>query len=309
MRDPSPRGAPICLTWLVGAIAALAAVPALAKDVPRLSGRVNDTAQMIPPEVRDRLERRLAAFEHDTGAQIAVLTVASLDGEVLADYVIKVAQTWKLGRKGVDDGVLLLVARDDRKLRFEVGYGLEAKLTDLLCRRIEDNVILPAFRDGDFGRGIEAGVEAILGTIQGKDAIPARPRSAVEQFASDHARWLMIGSFFFVVGLFSVMAVFVAGRVSWGIFVILIPFWIAFPLVFFGLPGLSAIAAWLIGFPIARHLLHGTTAGKRFLAAHPQLTKVSVSSGDSGSDGGWSSDGGFSGSGGSFGGGGASGSW
>ena len=129
---------------------------------------------MIPAEVRERLEGKLAAFEKETGAQVAVLTIDTLGGDVLEDYSLKVAQTWKLGRKGVDDGVLLLIVKDDRKLRIEVGYGLEGKLTDAQCGRILDDVVRPEFRNGDFGRGVEAGVDAIIGMIQGKDTIPSR---------------------------------------------------------------------------------------------------------------------------------------
>ncbi|HQT96131.1 MAG TPA: TPM domain-containing protein, partial [Thermoanaerobaculaceae bacterium] len=108
-------------------VAALLATPlAAAVEVPFLSGHVNDTAAMIPAGVREQIETKLAAFEKTTGAQVVVLTVPSLNGEPIEDYSIKVAQTWKLGRKGVDDGVLFLVARDDRRMRIEVGYGLEA---------------------------------------------------------------------------------------------------------------------------------------------------------------------------------------
>jgi uncharacterized protein len=293
------------------AAAVLATAPSLlAKDVPYLSGHVNDTAGMIPGAVRDRIEATLAAFEKQTGAQVAVLTVGSLDGEVLEDYSLKVAQTWKLGRKGVDDGVLLLIAKGDRKMRIEVGYGLEGKLTDAQSRRILDDVVRPPFRNGDFGRGVEAGVEAITGTIQGKDVIPAQAPSRAKQFSSNPIgiQLMAVGIFVLVIGVFSLLALLSKGAQSWFLYVFLMPFWAAFPLVFFGAAGLLAILAWVIGFPIAKYWLRKTPGGKSFLATHPGLVAFAASGGHSGSGHGWSS-GGFSGGGGSFGGGGASGGW
>ncbi len=134
----------------------LVATAAPTLEVPFLSGRVNDYAELIPPETEERIAAKLEAFEGSTGAQLAVLTVPSLGDEVLEEYSLRVAETWGLGREEQDDGVLLLVARDDRKMRIEVGYGLEARLTDAQCGRILRNVLRPAFREGDFGGGIEA---------------------------------------------------------------------------------------------------------------------------------------------------------
>jgi uncharacterized protein len=134
---------------------------------------VNDEARMIQPAARDRLEQKLRDLEGRTGAQVAVLTVESLEDESLETYSVRVAQTWKLGRKGVDDGVLFLVAKRERKMRIEVGYGLEARLTDLQSRRILDDVVRPRFKQGAFDEGVEAGVDAIIGTIEGKEMVPA----------------------------------------------------------------------------------------------------------------------------------------
>jgi len=293
------------------AAALLAAAAAVAaRDVPYLSGRVNDTAGMIPAEVRDRLESKLAAFEKETGAQVAVLTIDSLDGEVLEDYSLKVAQTWKLGHKGADDGVLLLVAKGDRKMRIEVGYGLEGKLTDAQCRRILDDVVRPAFRNGDFGRGIETGVDAITGTIQGKDVIPARSLAAGRRASEVPLGARVLGSLIFtvVIGVFSILALMSKGCQSWFLYVFLMPFYAAFPLALWGALGAVLIPIWVIGFPIAKYWLRKTPAGKSFLKEHPGLVAFAASSGHSSSGHGWSS-GGFSGGGGSFGGGGASGGW
>ena len=134
--------------WLI-----LQASLALALEVPYLGGRINDTAGLLDSGTRERLEAKLAGFEAETGAQVVVLTIPSLEGEVLEQYSLRVAQTWGLGRKGVDDGVLVLIASGDRKMRIEVGYGLEAQLTDLQAGRILDSVMAPRFRGGDFSGG------------------------------------------------------------------------------------------------------------------------------------------------------------
>ncbi|OYV92999.1 MAG: hypothetical protein B7Z68_09230 [Acidobacteria bacterium 21-70-11] len=292
-------------------VAALLATPlAAAVEVPFLSGHVNDTAAMIPAGVREQIETKLAAFEKTKGAQVVVLTVPSLNGEPIEDYSIKVAQTWKLGRKGVDDGVLFLVARDDRRMRIEVGYGLEAKLTDAQCGRILDDVVRPAFRSGDFGGGVEAGVEAITGTIEGKAVIPAPPPLRPRSLAAAPLPVRLFGTLMFVVviGVFSAVALFGKGCMSWFLYVFLMPFYAAFPAGLWGAPGALAIPLWVLGFPLAKLVLAKTGAGKSFMAAHPGIVTFATSSGRSGSGGGFSG-GGFSGGGGSFGGGGSSGSW
>ncbi len=293
------------------AAALLAAAPlAAAVEVPYLSGHVNDTAAMIPAGARERIEGKLAAFEKATGAQIAVLTVPTLNGEPIEDYSLKVAQAWKLGRKGVDDGVLFLVARDDRRMRIEVGYGLEAKLTDAQSRRILDDVVRPAFRNGDFGGGIDAGVDAITGTIEGKAIIPASSPLPPRRIADVPLPVRLFGTLIFVIviGVFSAVALFGKGCMSWFLYVFLMPFYAAFPAALWGAPGALAIPLWLLGFPVAKLVLGKTGAGRSFMTAHPGLVAFAASSGHSGSGGGWSG-GGFSGGGGSFGGGGSSGSW
>ncbi len=152
---------PVCL-WAQGE-----------REVPFLSGRVVDQAGMLDPATITRIENRLAAFERRTGAQVVVLTVPDLDDEPIEDYSMRVVETWKLGTEEQDNGVLLLVAQQERRLRIEVGHGLEGSLTDAYSRRILDNVITPSFRQGDFPGGIEAGVDAILATIEGDpNAIP-----------------------------------------------------------------------------------------------------------------------------------------
>jgi uncharacterized protein len=164
---------------------------ALALDVPPLRGRVNDYAGLIPADRALALEQRLARFEHDTGHQIVVLTIPSLKGESLEDFSIRVADAWKIGKKGFDNGAILLIARDDRKLRIEVGYGLEGVMPDAIASRIIREVITPSFRSGDFAGGIEAGVDAILKVTQG-EKLPERARPASGPAASRGASIMTI---------------------------------------------------------------------------------------------------------------------
>ena len=303
------------VAWLAlaAAVVTLAPPSAAALEVPFLAGRVNDTADLIPAETEQRIDGKLAALEETTGAQMAVLTIPSLDGEVLEEYSLKVAETWQLGRAEQDDGLLLLVARDDRKMRLEVGYGLEAQLIDAQSGRILNNILRPAFRNGDFGGGIEAGVDAVIGTLQGEDVIPPdTPASPASGFTDAPVLFmvLFLGIFLIVVGTFSTVALFSTGCQSWFLWLFLTPFWSAFPMVVHPKAGLICGVAWFVGCPIVKLLLGKTDLGKRFLDAHPTLTTFGTSGGGwSSGGGGWSSGGGFSGGGGSFGGGGASSSW
>ena len=150
----------------------LGAVCIHAQEVPFLTGRVVDLADLLSPTDAAALEARLAAFEDDVGSQLVVLTVPSLDGAPIEDYAIRVAEAWKLGREGIDDGVLLLIARDERRMRLEVGYGLEGSLTDARARRILDHVITPRFRAGDFAGGVRDGMDAVMATIRGETPAP-----------------------------------------------------------------------------------------------------------------------------------------
>ncbi|HEY4491658.1 MAG TPA: TPM domain-containing protein, partial [Acidobacteriota bacterium] len=141
---------------------------AVALEVPQLRGRVNDLADILPSDRARLLEERLAAFEKETGHQIAVLTIPSLEGDPLEDFSIRVAESWKIGQKGFDNGAILLVAQKERKLRIEVGYGLEGVLPDAIANRIIREVIVPRLRENDYAGGIEAGVNAILQVTKGE---------------------------------------------------------------------------------------------------------------------------------------------
>src|SRR5262249_39919291 len=201
-----------------------------ALDVPFLSAGVNDLAGALSPAARERLEATLRDLETRTGAQVAVLVIPSLEGESLEAYSVRVAQTWKLGRKGVDDGVLFLVARNDRKMRIEVGYGLEPKLTDALTRAILDERVRPRFRANDFDGGVEAGVQAIAAAIEGKSLAPGpASRSHGRQRADWSGRLFMGALFTLVVGIHSLVAILTPTGMGWFLYVFLMPFYATFP--------------------------------------------------------------------------------
>jgi uncharacterized protein len=304
-------GRPFPLLLLTG-LALLLAAPAArgAKEVPFLAARVNDVADIVLPPVRERVETKLRDLEGRTGAQVAVLTVDGLEGDPIEDYAVRVFKTWKLGRKDVNDGVLFVVARQERRMRIEVGYGLEDRLTDARSRQILDDIVRPHFRDGNFGAGIEAGVDAIAATIEGAP-LPRPRRDRARQFGSLAGLLFFSAMFTVIIGTFSVIALLTPGGAGWFLYLFLTPFYATFPSIVlppFG--GAIAAGAWLILFPILRRILH-SPGGKRFRERHGWV--VSPSAGGSG--GRWSSGsssgggGGFSGGGGSSGGGGASSSW
>jgi uncharacterized protein len=260
----------LLLTWLGGAVGR-------AKEVPYLTGRVNDYAEMINEAGEERIDSRLRSFEEATGAQVAVLTIESLDGDPLEDFSLRVVETWELGRKGVDDGVLLLVARDDRKMRIEVGYGLEGRLT-----------------------------------LEGEEVIPEEAPTPIEINVPERfARFGMFLFFLFMVGIFAFTALFSEGCSSWFLYLFLTPFFFAFPAALLRpAAGLWFGFGWLILFPLFKLWMSKSTSGRRFVKRHPKWTSFPTSGGwGGGSGGGGFSGGGFSGGGGSFGGGGASSSW
>lgn len=141
---------------------------AFAFDVPPVQGYVNDFAGLLTPSSRNQIESFLRNFEASDSTQIVVVTVPNLQGEPVEMVALKFAETWKIGQKGKDNGALLLIGKEDRKMRIEVGRGLEGKLTDLLAGRIVDNEISPRFKQGDFEGGIAAGVSAIAQSVRGE---------------------------------------------------------------------------------------------------------------------------------------------
>ena len=152
------------------------AVNATALEVPRLKGHVNDYAAMLGTASTRQLEAVLTEFEQKESTQIVLLTVLSLQGDSLEDFSIRVAEAWKVGQPKLDNGAILLIAKNDRKIRIEVGYGLEGRLTDLLAGRIIRNVIAPHFKSGQFDQGITAGVAAMIDAVRGEYTATDAPR-------------------------------------------------------------------------------------------------------------------------------------
>jgi uncharacterized protein len=148
-----------------------APAPAFALAVPPLTAHVNDEADMLSPSAEKALEQKLTAYEQRTQQQFALLTVDSLDGDALEDFSIRVVEAWKLGRKGKDDGLLLLVVKRDRKLRIEVGYGLEGDVTDAFSARVIRNVLTPALRAGKAEQGIDRAFDVLMQKASG-EAVP-----------------------------------------------------------------------------------------------------------------------------------------
>lgn len=248
--------------------------------VPELTRRVTDLTATLSADQVTSLENTLATFETQKGSQIAVLIVPTTQPEDIAQFGIRVAERWKIGRAKEDDGVILLVAKDDRKLRLEVGYGLEGAIPDAIAKRVIAETITPYFKAGDFYGGIDAGVQQVMRLIEGESLPP--PADSSYSVDSDSFLTLVFGGIIAGWVLGFMMSRPVAGMVA-------------------GL-GSGAIGTIILGFtPVLLFII--------------LFVFIGVASGSS-RGGGWSSGGGGTGGGGSwggggggFGGGGASGSW
>ncbi len=259
--------------------------------IPSLEHRITDLTGTLTPDQRNTLEAKLQALENSKGSQVAVLIVPTTEPEAIEQYSIRVVDAWKLGRKRIDDGVLLLVAKDDRTLRIEVGRGLEGSLTDALSRRIIDEIIVPHFREGNFYAGIEAGLNAISIVVQG-EPLPLPPPG----FNSGGEDPAILGVISFFVG--SQLGNGLATLISRGIAAVITG--LAGGILVYGLTAASVsfISPILVGLLVGALL---------FLSV---LFKIVTPSGSSRSSGSSSrSGGGFSGGGGGFSGGGSSGRW
>jgi len=287
------------------------------RAVPPLWGHsVHDEAHVLSASAIDALEVILKQHEDSTSNQIAVLIIPSLDGEVLEEFALRVAHDeWKLGQKDKDNGVLLLIAVEDRKMRIEVGEGLEGVLPDAISSRIIRNEIAPHFRSQNYEQGVTAGVEAIIQAIGG-EYTQDQETSGLGDISAELS-WkekLLIGAFVFgILGIFTFLGLMIPGCGGWALYAFLVPFYATFPMAIFGVDGgLYVLGTYLISFPLLKFILGKTAWGK--LMSKKMATTGSGSGTSSGwssgrSSGGWSSGGGFSGGGGSFGGGGSSGSW
>lgn len=275
----------------------------LALDVPPPSGRVVDLAHVLPPATTAQLSETLQAHEAKTSNQVAVLIVPSLADEPLFDFSHRVATTWKLGAKGTDNGVLLLIAIKERKIRLEVGYGLEGVLTDARSAQIIRNEIAPKFRAGDVPAGVTAGVLAVLHTIEGTYKAPEQPtafRSDSEVITNTIVA-VILGS---IIGLFFSRAHRAVGPVVGGGLSFLVAPWV--------MPALIA-GAVSVGLISLMSGMGPAVGGRRRVSGGPFAdTWFSTRHGGWGSGGlgdSFGGSGGFSGGGGDFGGGGASGDW
>jgi uncharacterized protein len=289
------------MCWAVAAFADVA--------VPPLTGRVVDQTGTLSSGDIASLTQTLKNLELRKGSQVAVLIVPTTQPETIEQFSIRVAEAWKIGRKKVDDGALLVVAKDDRKLRIEVGYGLEGALTDVTTKRIIDEIITPKFRSGDFAGGISAGVERIIGVIDGEPlpAPPQRQQQQQQQQQSSDLTWLLNP-----LNPFTIIAILVLGGAMRSVFGRL------FGSLTTG--GLIGLVAWLVFGSVIVSALAGIVASV-FTMFSDGITAATPAG--RGRGGGWigggggswsgggssSSDSGSFSGGGSFGGGGASGSW
>jgi uncharacterized protein len=277
-------------------LALLVPLLALAADIPPLKARVTDLTGTLNAQQRDALEQTLAEFEQRKGAQIAVLMVPTTQPETVEQYAVRVQESWKLGRKGVDDGVLLVVAKNDRKLHIEVGYGLEGILPDAIAKRIIDDDIVPRFKENDFYGGIRAGVDRIMRVVEGEKLPPPAARGHPKAQGID-LNWVLPLLFVAIIGGTLLRAIF--GRfLGSGI-----------------TGGVVAFAAWALVGSLVVGVIAGVFAFIFMLGGGSRGWSPGYRTGGWGG-GGWSGGGGFGGGGGGFsggggssGGGGASGSW
>ncbi|HYQ37380.1 MAG TPA: TPM domain-containing protein [Pseudomonas sp.] len=270
----------LVLGWCLAAVAQTVAVPPL-------TARVTDLTATLTPAQVAALEGRLQRFEAQKGSQLAVLIVPSTGEETIEQYSLRVVEQWKLGRRNVDDGALLIVAKNDRSLRIEVGYGLEGALNDATCKRIISEIIVPRFRQGDFAGGIEAGLERMIGVVSG-EPLPA-PEGAANEGGGEFSQLIPV----------VVMVVFVLGGMLRAL-----------------LGRLPAALLTGTGVAVLSWLLVGVLWAA--LGAGLIAFVFTLLGGGIGRGGGWHSGGGlsgggfgggFGGGGGGFGGGGASGRW
>lgn len=286
----------LAAVMLIGSLLAPGLAPADV-DVPPLAARVTDLTGTLAAADAAAIERKLAAFEQAKGSQIAVLIVPTTEPETIEQYGIRVAERWKLGRKGIDDGAILLLAKNDRRLRIEVGYGLEGVLPDAVSKRIVSETITPYLRRGDFAGGIDAGVTQMIGLVNGEGLPPAPQQRRQARHGESQVAGLLVP--FFIVWFIGqairrllgsgVASLAVGGVTGFIAFVLLAS--IGFGL----LVGLIAtIAAFVL------YSGGGGRGGGGFYMG---------GLGGGGSFGGGLGGGGFSGGGGGFGGGGASGNW
>jgi uncharacterized protein len=270
------------------------------QPVPQLAARVTDLTGTLTAEQQNALEQKLAAFEAAKGSQFALLIVPTTEPEDIAQYSIRVFDQWKLGRKNVDDGALLLVAKNDRRVRIEPARGLEGVLTDAICNRIIDETLTPAFRAGNFYGGIDAAFDRMIGLVQGEPLPP--PEQAWQGARRSHGGGGLLLPLLFAVLVGSTLLRSIFGRTLGSVLTgagagLLV--WIAgYAIVLAGLAALGGFVFTLLG---------GLGRGSGWSSGG--FGGFGGGLGGGGFGGGGFGGGGFSGGGGGFSGGGASGSW
>jgi uncharacterized protein len=297
----SPEIRPSIHLLLALLLSCLVSSSALAVEVPALKGRVNDYAGLLSGATISQLDTVLVNLETTDSTQIVVLTIPSLDGDSLEDFSLRVAEKWKIGRLKIDNGALLIIARDERKLRIEVGYGLEGVLTDSVSGQIIRNIITPHFRQGNFDQGVIDGVGAMIATVKGEYLPPAARQKPGKGGGGDLGGLItsLVFIFFFFGSMFRKNKLFAAA--IGGLFSPLAGFFL------FGMSGLALLALVFIGLVgglVASSMASSSTG--RNSGSRSGGFYIPTGGGFGGSSGGF---GGFSGGGGGFGGGGASGGW
>jgi len=278
------------LAFLFICLAAIFVFPAHALEVPKLTGYVNDYAGMISPRTKAALEQELRAFEQSDSTQLVLLTVPSLEEEVLEQFSIKVAEAWKIGQKGKDNGIIVLVSKQDRKIRVEVGKGLEGKLTDLMAGRVIDLVIKPRFKSGDFDGGFTSGIHALIDATRGE--FKAEPTAGKRPRAKGSEGFSRLIVFLFFAGIVLLILGSVSKFLAGAAGAIALPAIVSLLLSPVGL--IAAIILAVIGLIAGLILPSLFSAGGR---------------GGGWPGGGYFGSGGFGGGDGGFGGGGSSGDW
>lgn len=280
--------------------------PAIALDVPPLQGRVNDHARLLTPEQAQSLEATLKAYEEKTTNQIAVLILPSLKGEPLEEFAVRVGRSWQLGQEKRNNGVLILVALEERGIRIEVGYGLEGALTDAQSGVIIRNIMIPAFQRGDFYGGIHEGIEATKAAIAGEfEAAPSEsdPRRSPQR--SNEALTMGLLLMILLSSFLSYLPIFVTGIVG-AVVGGFVGLFLAGPLL------MSVGLGLILGIFLPLLFRSGGRGGWGGGSRRSSWSGGSFRRGGFGGGGfggGGFGGGGFSGGGGSFGGGGASGRW
>ncbi len=250
----------ICRYAIALIVITAASIKGQVSEVPFLTGRITDNAEVIVPESRQRITDMIRIHEHNTSNQIAILTTPPLEIGSIEEFAARVFETWKLGEKGKGNGVLVIVSPADRRVRIEVGKGLQPRLSEVAANRIVRDVMAPAFDEGDYSKGLEEGIEAITGQLATEDSSGAAPdttqtkkKSTFEEPDLAIPERILIGCFIFgIIGLFTVIGVVTPGA-GWFLYLFLIPFWAMFPIVVVGVRGaLALLVIYLIGFPSAK---------------------------------------------------------